>query len=152
MKQVGELLAPMVDPKRKKLAIPSIKSRPKNISKKWIAGLFKKFQARYGHKWTSAIDGIERVAVNEWCEGLAGFSADEISNGLEVWDSDWPPSLPEFKMACRATVSSKTAVLPAYRERLLAPPGPYSDLTKQERIDKARPFLQTLKGALGGHV
>lgn len=52
------------------------------------------------HKWTSAIEGIEEVAVKEWSEGLAGMDGEQIKRGLEEWDSDWPPSLDEFKNAC----------------------------------------------------
>lgn len=70
------------------------------MPKVWVAGLFKKFQARYGSKWISAIDGIEEVAVAEWSEGLAGLSPEQIKRGLDSWQGVWPPSLPEFRAAC----------------------------------------------------
>lgn len=66
----------------------------------WISALFSKFQIRYGHKFTSTIEGIEEQAVNEWAEGLAGLTGEQIANGLKVWDGDWPPSMPEFQKAC----------------------------------------------------
>ena len=66
----------------------------------WIAALFKKLQARYGHKWVSAIDGIEEAAVNEWCEQLAGIAGVQIAHGLHEWSEDWPPSSTEFRKCC----------------------------------------------------
>ena len=41
------------------------------------------------------------VAIKEWGNGLAGLTADDVKRGLEVWQEDWPPSLPEFKKACK---------------------------------------------------
>ena len=70
------------------------------LSEVWIAALFKKLQARYGHKWSTAIEGIEQTAVTEWAEGLAGLSGGQIKHGLDNWNADWPPALPEFKNAC----------------------------------------------------
>jgi hypothetical protein len=112
------------------------------MSEKWTAALFKRFQAKYGHKWVAAIDGIERLVVVEWSEGLAGYSADEIGVGLAAWREPWPPSLPEFKVACRPSVRT-----PLHRP-YLSLPDPYAGHTKQQRIDCVRPFLQTLKKAV----
>lgn len=75
-------------------------SSAEKLSDVWIAALFKKLQARYGHKWSTAIEGIEKVAVNEWAEGLAGLSGDQIKHGLDNWNESWPPSMPEFKNVC----------------------------------------------------
>jgi hypothetical protein len=59
-------------------------------------------QARYGHKWSSSYpDAIASVAMAEWASGLAGLTGEQIRQGLEVWDSAWPPSLPEFRNACK---------------------------------------------------
>lgn len=69
----------------------------------WITELFKKFQARYGHKWTSAIEGIEETAVKEWSEGLAGLTGDQIKYGLDHWSEGWPPSMTEFVDCCKDT-------------------------------------------------
>lgn len=67
----------------------------------WVSAIFKKFQARYLHKWTSAIDGIELVAVREWSKELAGMTGNEIQRGLDEWKGDWPPTSLEFAAACR---------------------------------------------------
>lgn len=66
----------------------------------WTTQLFKKFQARYGHKWVSAIQGIEELAVTEWSEQLAGLTGDQIKHGLDTWTEDWPPCAPEFRKCC----------------------------------------------------
>lgn len=75
---------------------PAASTCPSHI----VAGIFKKFQARYGHKQTAAILGIERLAVAEWGEILAGLNLDQIAAGLANWNSDWPPSAHEFRKAC----------------------------------------------------
>ena len=72
----------------------------KPLERRWVAGIFKKLQARYGHRWTSAIEGIEETAVIEWGQCLAGLDADQIRRGLDEWDDDWPPSAPSFRKAC----------------------------------------------------
>jgi len=75
-------------------------SRKTDIPTSWVSALFKRFQARYGHRWVSAIDGIEEVAVEEWRNRLSGVTGEQIKHGLESWDGDWPPSSEEFKKAC----------------------------------------------------
>lgn len=67
-----------------------------------IAKLFARLQARYGHKWTSQFTSpdMTRLAVAEWLAGLGGLTLDQLRRGLDAWDGDWPPSLPEFRRAC----------------------------------------------------
>lgn len=65
-----------------------------------VSELFIRLQARYGHKWTSSIDGIEEVAVQEWSESLAGLTGEQIKTGWAEWKESWPPAAPEFKAAC----------------------------------------------------
>ena len=79
---------------------PGETSKPTALPLNWVSALFKKLQAAYGHKWTAAIDGIEEVAVQEWADGLAGLSGEQIKRGLITWREPWPPSLPEFRAAC----------------------------------------------------
>lgn len=66
----------------------------------WVSALFKKMQARYGHKWVSAYEGILPQAIEEWGEVLGGLTGDQIKHGLESWQEDWPPSATEFKRVC----------------------------------------------------
>lgn len=66
----------------------------------WVAALFAKFQVRYGHKWVSQIDGLEKIAASEWGSHLFGLTGEQIKHGLETWNGDWPPSATEFRKAC----------------------------------------------------
>ncbi len=91
-----------------KSPISSTISPENTINEKWVAALFKKFQARYGHKWTSAIEGIEQIAVQEWTQGLADLDAEDIRRGMATWNGDWPPSLPEFQKACQSDLEPES--------------------------------------------
>lgn len=66
----------------------------------WITEIFKVFQSRYFSKWSTPLEGIQDRAVREWATGLYGLSGEQIKHGLDNWDSDWPPSLPEFVKCC----------------------------------------------------
>ena len=66
----------------------------------WIAALFKKFQVIYLHKWTSAIEGIEDLAVTEWSQGLAGLSGEQIKLGIDSLSDGWPPPVIAFRALC----------------------------------------------------
>jgi len=66
----------------------------------WISALFKKLQAIYLHKWTSAIEGIEDLAVTEWSQGLSGLSGEQIKLGIDSLSEDWPPSVIAFRALC----------------------------------------------------
>lgn len=77
-----------------------MRSGKKALPKEWISALFKRFQARYLNKFTSGIEGIEALAVEEWSKELAGLTGKQIKHGLKSWDQDWPPSAPEFRKAC----------------------------------------------------
>jgi len=72
----------------------------KGLPDTWVLALFKKFQARYLHKWTSAIEGIEEVAVSEWSEELSGVTGDQVKVGLTNLPSNWPPTAGGFKDLC----------------------------------------------------
>jgi hypothetical protein len=74
----------------------------------WVSALFKRFQAIYGHKFTSRIDGIEQLAVREWALGLTGLTGRQIKTGigkcltrnLAPDTDDWPPTPAEFRAMC----------------------------------------------------
>ena len=116
---------------------PSSKSTTKPIKK--VVEVFSKLQVRYGHKWTSNFSTPElvRLAVSEWADGLSGFTAEEIGRGLEVWQEDWPPSLPEFKRACGRNKPQ------AHKEFAVSPP-----LTDEEHNQVMRQ-LEELKRGMG---
>ena len=51
----------------------------------------------------ACIEGREEFTVKEWAEGLAGLNGQQIKIGIDTFDGDWPPSLNEFKKACRGS-------------------------------------------------
>ena len=119
----------------------------------WVAALFRKFQARYGHRWTSAIEGIERVAVQEWAEGLRGMTADQVKTGLATWGGEWPPSLPEFRGACLGRKSGKNEygldyVPQCYRagtvDKAKMLPGPKTEENRQKALENIRAIKEGL--------
>ena len=70
------------------------------LSELVVVGIFKKFQVRYLHKWTSAIDEVEEIAVNEWAIELGGLNPEQIKRGLDSLPAKWPPTAGEFKDLC----------------------------------------------------
>ena len=78
------------------------------LSTKDIQKLFFIMQSRYGNKWTAVYDDpeIAAIALREWFRGLEQFPREWIRHGLDSWDDDWPPSLPQFQKACLPTPQS----------------------------------------------
>lgn len=72
----------------------------KGLPETWVLAIVKKFQARYLHKWASAVEGIEESVVSEWGEVLKGLNGNQIKVGLDNLPSAWPPSAGEFRDLC----------------------------------------------------
>lgn len=83
-------------------------SRETGFPTAWVSALFKRFQAIYGQRFTSRIDGIEQLAVKEWVIALDGITSEQIKAGLEKCvtrklepgQEDWPPTPAEFRALC----------------------------------------------------
>lgn len=73
------------------------------LPSEWIERLFERLSARYGNKFAAMWAGISPEAIKrEWAEGLAGFSRDELVEGMRAsLDREWPPNLAEFRACCR---------------------------------------------------
>lgn len=41
-----------------------------------------------------------RLGVREWSEQMAGVTGEQVRQGLDQWNEDWPPSCAEFKKIC----------------------------------------------------
>jgi len=57
----------------------------------------------------SALENGLAMFETEWAEGLAGLSGDDIRCGI-AWvrdNSDWPPSISEFRSACQAGMTAE---------------------------------------------
>lgn len=65
-----------------------------------------------------APDAIKR----EWAEGLAGFSRDELVEGMRTsLDREWPPNLAEFRACCRPAPDYEAMFREAANGVLLTP-------------------------------
>ena len=75
-------------------------SNENGLSEVWVLALFKKLQAIYLTKWTSALEGIEETAMVEWSQALRGLTGEQIKNGLDNLSDEWPPSAIGFRALC----------------------------------------------------
>lgn len=80
------------------------------LPEEWAERLFQRLENFYGAKWVDSLGGISRERVKQaWAEELAGYAAMEIKRGLDSCKTrQWPPTLPEFLMACRPVMDEKT--------------------------------------------
>ena len=94
---------------------PNETSNKTAIPTSWVSALFKHFQVIYGHKFTTIIDGLENLAVQEWSKSLEGLTGEQIKSGLRMCGTrkiangadDWPPTPAEFRSLCIPEVLSK---------------------------------------------
>lgn len=104
-------------------------SKKTDIPTSWVSALFKHFQVIYGHKFTTIIDGLENLAVQEWSVALEGLTGDQIKSGLRMCGTrkiangsqDWPPTPAEFRAMCLPEI------VPAIHRDYLALPKPPQD-------------------------
>ena len=106
MGRIMDHISKTLEAELSELATRSEQSPPKTskktaLPKSWISALFLSLNARYTHKWASAIDGIEGEAIDEWGDVLAGLNGADIKRGLDMWRDDWPPTAHEFRKACK---------------------------------------------------
>jgi len=102
------------------------------------------------HKWTSALEGIEDTAVNEWSQGLSGLSGEQIKLGIDNLKDDWPPSLIAFRALCEGRQANGLGLdyTPPYhkeirRERLIE-----SDEAKEKHRKAASIGLGSIRSIL----
>lgn len=64
--------------------------------------IFARFQAKYTHKWTSAVDddAVYQLAITDWQEELAELTDEQIMLGLANLPKSWPPTSGEFRDLC----------------------------------------------------
>ena len=114
------------------------------IPTSWVSALFKHFQVIYGHKFTTIIDGLENLAVQEWSSSLEGLTGEQIKSGLRMCGTrkiangseDWPPTPAEFRTMC---LPEK---VPYYHKDYVALPRPERDPELVENsLSKMRKIL-----------
>jgi hypothetical protein len=100
----------------------------------------------------ASIEGIEELATKEWAEGLSGLTGAQIRKGLGNLEGEWPPSLPEFRKACRGNGLNEyglTYIPEMYRvketrkERLLSS----DDREARRKVDAKR--IKKIRESLG---
>jgi hypothetical protein len=81
--------------------------------------------------------------MDEWAIGLGGMSGEQIRTGLDTWDEPWPPSLSEFRAACRGHTDGWEHRSQAYKPFTPALPAPRlaPDVVEQ-RIAQLREALK----------
>ncbi len=103
---------------------------------------------RYGHKWLSLIDDDELLdlAISDWRQQLAGLTHEQVEAGLDVLDSKWPPSAPDFRDLCKGKADMWEHNTAAYRiedkSRLIG-----SVKASQETRDK---YISEIAAIIGG--
>lgn len=77
---------------------------------KWSAALL----ARFANIWPRAWGETTKLAshddlIAEWAKGLAGLTGDEIRIGIDHCrtHATWPPSIAEFRTACRGGATAE---------------------------------------------
>ena len=65
----------------------------------------------YGSRFDDAWRGTRpEVLVKVWATGLTGYTGREVKRGMEACKAmRWPPTLPEFLLACRPTLDADDA-------------------------------------------
>jgi hypothetical protein len=82
----------------------------------WVDRIFAKLTVTYGAAFLRRYDGIPIADVKaDWAGTLAGFQQmpDAIRHGLEHLPSDKPPTVLEFRDACRKAPAPALPALPA---------------------------------------
>lgn len=108
--------------------------------------LWRRMTELYGHKWTSSFGLVGEGAFETWTKGLAPLSANDIRQGMDRClnrEEEWPPTLPAFRHLCKEARPEEENAAMYRTPTCLALPKP------RPSKDKARPFLQALRAALG---
>jgi len=114
-----------------------------------VLAIFKKLQARYLHKWTSAIEGIEEEAMREWGRVLKGLTGEQIKCGLDNWSSDWPPAADEFRKACTGGNGFGLDYVPQYYHKAKDSNGDeVKKITSQASDETRKAALEACRGIL----
>ena len=134
----------------------SLKASSPEYREAVVSRLWTRMTEIYGHKWTTNYGTPADGAFDTWTKALADLTSEQIAQGVRRCMSradEWPPTLPAFRQLC-LDASTHATNAAAYRRNtdVLGAPGT-KRLTDQRsadtRRDHARPFLQTLKAAVG---
>jgi hypothetical protein len=87
------------------------------VPEPWIDALFARFKRIWAEKWTDHVQASGGPAdlAQEWREGLAGMSGDQIKTAIEYCREKhaWPPSIAEFRAAASGGSTPEQRVMAA---------------------------------------
>lgn len=93
--------------------------QPNPLPIAWVQRIFARFAAIYGAQKLSTTwgppDGHPAIMA-VWAEALSGTSPESIGGALSALiesGREWPPTLPEFREACRVAALARQAANPA---------------------------------------
>lgn len=88
------------------------------LPREWVERLFARLAAMYGSRFADMWDCVDPEAAKEtWAAGLAGYTGDELTRGLDACRArDWPPTMPEFARLCRPLPSYEAAFYEAVEQ------------------------------------
>ena len=74
----------------------------KPLSRARVVRILSHLQARYTHRWQSAIenDEVYALVVTDWMRELSGLKDSQIAHGLSLLPVSWPPTCGEFRLLC----------------------------------------------------
>lgn len=104
-----------------------------------IRRLWVRLTDTFGHKWVSSY-GAEPSET--WLAGLIDLSQEELKTGIIAclsWESEWPPTLPQFRSLCQPRREEAHQV---YR-KLPEPPE-----VVQKRKESGRSYLAEIREAM----
>ncbi len=80
------------------------------LSMKWSAALLARFATIWPRAWgeTTKLASHDDL-IAEWAKGIDGLSGEEIRHGIDHCraHSTWPPSIAEFRTACRGGANAE---------------------------------------------
>ena len=110
-----------------------------SLERKWVAAIFKRFGAEYGHIWTSQLptQAIADQKLEAWARRLADLTPDEIKTGLSKLPGK-PPSAPEFRALCVVD----RPLNQSHKRFEKALPAPRNPVLAEEHLEKIREMLK----------
>lgn len=110
---------------------PTTIENQKAIPVAWAVKLIERLHLLYGSKFLQQWEGVDKAKMAQmWAEEMAGYSGDEIARGIAACRSrPFPPTLPEFLLLCRPTLSPEAAyheAVTGMSARMQGKPGEWS--------------------------
>lgn len=134
MQHISSALQPQTSGQPSTPASSHAGSKPP-LESRWIEQLFARFALIWPRAWADQYGAVPAdLLAAEWAGGLAGLSGAEIRHGIEHCRAEraWPPSIAEFRKACRGGSTDEQRAMSARldqsdAERLALPSRTWAD-------------------------